>query len=336
MAAPLGAPWQPGLGMVRRVVERLGDAGVDAMVFGGWAEELLGLSAPRSHGDIDLLAMEADPGSWEAFLGGVEEVQLKRLPHKRAFLVDGVLVEVLLAKSTASGTLRTRFWDQYDFTWPEMDPRSIGGLSVVGPAALAAYREAYPTLPQGHWNYDYHPYEDTVRVFVQPPGNVLRYDSQVLVTEELIDAEFVLRHYGFADRWYAINLTLDRNGQPVEYGNDGFAFNCDLVTPMLCDGPVTKDVDLFLDVLVRSDGRTARVCDEDELEDALARGWVSEKEATQARRGGQELVDLAADGRLLGMLEDCYPLRPSDARAALPLVRVPPVSDLLPRHRPSW
>jgi hypothetical protein len=39
--------------LVRRAVSDLRDAGFTVAVFGGWAEELLGVCAPRIHKDIE-------------------------------------------------------------------------------------------------------------------------------------------------------------------------------------------------------------------------------------------------------------------------------------------
>lgn len=41
--------------LLRSVVATLGQSGVRALVFGGWAEELHGMTPARAHQDIDLL-----------------------------------------------------------------------------------------------------------------------------------------------------------------------------------------------------------------------------------------------------------------------------------------
>lgn len=71
-----------------------------------------------------------------------------------------------------------------------------------------------------------------------------------------------------------------------------FAFNCDIATPMLRRGDAVLAVDLFLDVLVRSDGVTHEAHDQPQFDDAIRRGWVSEREAAGARGGLAELTDL--------------------------------------------
>ncbi|MCA1709749.1 MAG: DUF402 domain-containing protein, partial [Actinobacteria bacterium] len=74
-------------------------------------------------------------------------------------------------------------------------------------------------------------------------------------------------------------------GRPAETGADGlrFAFNCDIATPMEREGDATFAVDLFVDVLVRADGHSVHVGDEDELEEAFELGLLSTAEHKEGR-----------------------------------------------------
>lgn len=101
-------------------------------------------------------------------------------------------------------------------------------------------------------DHDFHPDEPTVRVFRTPPAGVLRFDDEVLVFAVRY-GDRVLRHYAFADRWFKVNVTSDLDGRLVETGDLQFAFNCDVATPMERDGDAVYAVDLFTDVLVRTD-----------------------------------------------------------------------------------
>jgi tRNA nucleotidyltransferase/poly(A) polymerase len=76
-----------------RLVE---SAGFEAALVGGWSRELLGLEPPRDHSDVDLVVTDADMTQLDAWLQRQEEITAKRFPHKRAFLLDGVLVELHL------------------------------------------------------------------------------------------------------------------------------------------------------------------------------------------------------------------------------------------------
>ena len=91
------------------VVDQLVSVGFDVAVFGGWAEELLGLCAPRAHEDVDLLIVNPNPEDLDVFISGRDEVAAKRLPHKRAYMAFGVLVELFLVVND-DGSWTTEFW----------------------------------------------------------------------------------------------------------------------------------------------------------------------------------------------------------------------------------
>ena len=188
-------------------------------------------------------------------------------------------------------------------------------------------------------DYDLHPPGD-LRLFTVPARGVLRFDEEVLVTETR-HGDVVLRHYAFGDHWFKVNCTFDLAGDVVETtAPDGrpFAFNCDVATPMLRDRDAAFAVDLFVDVLVRRDGVTYRIGDDDELRDAVERGWVSRREGEGARGGLAELVDVIERGDLVRFLAAVQPFRPSSPPKALPMRRVP-LTDapiLAPRVRPTW
>ena len=188
-------------------------------------------------------------------------------------------------------------------------------------------------------DYDLHPPSD-LRVFTVPARGVLRFDDEALVTEAR-HGDVVLRHYAFCDRWFKVNCTIDLAGDFVETtAPDGwpFAFNCDVATPMLRDRDAAFAVDLFVDVLVRGDGVTYWIGDEDELRDAVEGGWISEREADGAHHGLAELVSLIDRGELVRFLSGVHPFEPSSAPEALPMRRLPlteaPV--LAPGVRPTW
>ena len=88
------------LSLVRRVVALMREHEVDAWVFGGWAEELHGLGRPRPHSDIDLLYPAPGFERVDAMIAalGLEEVVAKRSERKRAFVYEGVLVELIRAQ----------------------------------------------------------------------------------------------------------------------------------------------------------------------------------------------------------------------------------------------
>ena len=84
------------LDFVQDVVQMLGERGVRVWVFGGWAEQLVGIAEPRRHVDVDLLY----PAESFAELDALDLPWLPgtRVPYKRAFAHDGVMVELFLVK----------------------------------------------------------------------------------------------------------------------------------------------------------------------------------------------------------------------------------------------
>jgi hypothetical protein len=140
---------------VERTIALLADAGIDAWLFGGWAEQLRGLAAPREHHDIDLLCPAPDFTAVDSFLASeqVSEILLKRLPHKRAFELDGVLVELVLVQRDDVGHY-TSFWGSIRYDWPNdvFDGPAVAdgespGLQVASSTALIDFRKTYAERP---------------------------------------------------------------------------------------------------------------------------------------------------------------------------------------------
>jgi hypothetical protein len=105
---------------VARTIGNLSNHGINCALFGGWAEEALGLCSARPHGDIDFLlqasSFEHLDNLLAASLDEIEEIPLKRFAHKRAFLLDGVAVEVILVEQ-ANDAASTWFWGDVCFDW---------------------------------------------------------------------------------------------------------------------------------------------------------------------------------------------------------------------------
>jgi hypothetical protein len=174
-------------------------------------------------------------------------------------------------------------------------------------------------------DFDFHPDEPDVRLFTMPRRGVRRIDDRVFVAEVRY-GDIVMRHYAFADRWFKINITTNLEGDLVETGPERdvrqFAFNCDIATPMQADGNAVYAVDLFLDVLVRRDARTWAAYDEEEFEEAVRRALISPAEASGARHGLTELVELIEHGYLMAFLASVWPFGHSVAPPALPERRI--------------
>lgn len=136
-------------------------AGVgECALFGGWAEELLGLRPPGPHHDIDTVHCAADFSAIERLLAVradiLVEVPAKRFAHKRAFLFAGVLCEVLLVQDAGQAPF-TLFWGDTRFDWltPLLDsvPADPAGrpFRVVSRQNLVKYRHERATIRPGRW-----------------------------------------------------------------------------------------------------------------------------------------------------------------------------------------
>jgi hypothetical protein len=118
----------------------------------------------------------------------------------------------------------------------------------------------------------------------------------------------VLRHYSWAERWFEINCTLGLDGSFVaEQGVIDYCFNCDISSPHFNVGHNFYNTDLYIDVLVGTDGRTHVVIDRDEFAEAVDRGWITAAEAMAARRGLAELLEVIQSGELISFLDHIYP-----------------------------
>jgi len=127
------------LAFVRRVVGELAAEGVRTWIFGGWAEELQALAPPRPHRDVDLL-YRAD-GFARVDRLRRDWIGAKRFGHKRAFTLDGTLVELFLVRSDDRGDF-TEFWGRRH-DWPH---DVLAHPELASAAALASYRAAHASL----------------------------------------------------------------------------------------------------------------------------------------------------------------------------------------------
>ncbi|OLP60990.1 hypothetical protein BJF93_02685 [Xaviernesmea oryzae] len=145
--------------LVASILSRLRRAGLACLLFGGWAEEAIGLRLPGPHGDIDLLHVGPGFAGLDAFLAGSEELTprpAKCFAHKRAFLIGDVLCEVILVEMQV-GLPVTRFWGDVDFAWhhplAEPEPVYLDGhaLACASRANLLAYRHRHAETQPWRW-----------------------------------------------------------------------------------------------------------------------------------------------------------------------------------------
>jgi hypothetical protein len=130
------------LDFVYDVVDLLAQRGVHVWVFGGWAEQLLGLDAPRRHVDVDFLYPAESFAQVDAL--DLPWISGEHFPHKRAFAHDGVLVELVLVQRDADGHYTDFPGGRY--RWASDVLWGVHGLRVAGPRAVSGYRAAWASL----------------------------------------------------------------------------------------------------------------------------------------------------------------------------------------------
>lgn len=137
-------------------MDHLARAGIDCLLFGGWAEEALGLCQPRAHADIDLLLPAESFDLLDRLLasGAVTEIAAKRFAHKRAFLVDGTMIEITLVQREGD-TAVTWFWGDVRFEWvqPLAEACILAGqaLRAVSQVNLKRFRALHKTTEPWRW-----------------------------------------------------------------------------------------------------------------------------------------------------------------------------------------
>jgi hypothetical protein len=144
--------------LVSETLRRLQQAGVQLWVFGGWAEELWRVTPPRPHNHIDLLyraesfeVLDQIIAAEPAFV----EIALKRFSHKRAFVYQGVMVEIFLAHGLAPHFVTSFFAGRYQLDWPAdtfaytlcIDQQTI---HVASRTALAHYRQQHAAIARAY------------------------------------------------------------------------------------------------------------------------------------------------------------------------------------------
>lgn len=110
------------------------------------------MGLPRSHADVDLLLPAADFTAAERFIAkeAASEVRGKRFAHKRAFLLDGVLVELVLVEPGEHG-LVTRFWGDRELWWHKPLAEPNASPALISRLNLDLYRCRYQSLDPGRW-----------------------------------------------------------------------------------------------------------------------------------------------------------------------------------------
>jgi hypothetical protein len=154
-------PPAPTFDFVLGIMHRLAHAQLATWLGGGWAEELWGFAHPRPHRDVDLwypAATFARLDQWLADTPDLAAIPAKQFAHKRAFLCEGILIEVVLLEPDEKGGYRTNFFNRrYQLVWP---PDPLGVLLVSGHQvpvgsweALRLYRQQHHLVVEAYQTY---------------------------------------------------------------------------------------------------------------------------------------------------------------------------------------
>lgn len=152
---------EPTFDFVLRIMHRLVQAQLVTWLSGGWAEELWRLSRPRPHQDVDLLypaSSFAHLDHWLAQTPDLTAIPAKRFAHKRAFLCEDILIEVVLLEPDEKGGYLTNFFGgRYQLAWPP-DPLRVLFVSdhrvpIASEEALRLYRQQHHLVAEAYQTY---------------------------------------------------------------------------------------------------------------------------------------------------------------------------------------
>jgi hypothetical protein len=145
---------------VADILSALARRGVKCDLFGGWAEEILGVRPPGNHRDIDLVYRDESFFLLDMAIAGlrgtVSEVTAKRFRHKRAFIFRGTLCEITLVKDADMQPV-TYYWGDTPFEWDRpflhgaMVPFHDGIVSVLSADNLRKHRDQWQATQPHRW-----------------------------------------------------------------------------------------------------------------------------------------------------------------------------------------
>jgi len=108
-------------------------------------------------------------------------------------------------------------------------------------------------------------------------------NSVVFDGKTVMASGYQIVYFEMMRKWFGVGKIRDLNGKHTGY-------YCDIITPpRLLENSVVEITDLFLDLWVSPDLRY-KVLDEEELEDALEKGWISKQLYEKSRIELKKLV----------------------------------------------
>ena len=123
------------------------------------------------------------------------------------------------------------------------------------------------------------------------------------------DISTYCRGYYFLDRWLSVFVTFDEQlGLKSDSDHSfPFAFNCDITAPHYYRRDSIFTTDLYLDILVGTDGSTYQIEDSEDFQKAFDVGFFGRGWFDGARQETERLIDVLESGRFLDFLNEVEP-----------------------------
>ena len=151
----------PTFDFVLSIMHRLAQAQLATWLAGGWADELRGHCPPSPHQEDHLLYPAATIARLDqrlAHMPDLADIPAKHFAHKRAFLCEDILIEVVLLEPDEKGGYRTSvFTQRYQLAWPP-NPLSVlivnqQRVPVASEEALRLYRQQHHLVVEAYQTY---------------------------------------------------------------------------------------------------------------------------------------------------------------------------------------
>jgi predicted RNA-binding protein associated with RNAse of E/G family len=120
-------------------------------------------------------------------------------------------------------------------------------------------------------------------------GRTTSVHSVVFNDEVVLAAGFQIVHFELTGRWFTVGKIRNLQGKHTGY-------YCDIVTPPRLSHDGVELTDLFLDLWVSPDLRY-KVLDEEELEDAFQKGWITKLLYDKAKKELEKLISKVKEGK---------------------------------------
>jgi predicted RNA-binding protein associated with RNAse of E/G family len=120
-------------------------------------------------------------------------------------------------------------------------------------------------------------------------GRIASTHSIVFDDEVVLAPGFQIVYFELIGRWFAIGKIRNLQGRHTGY-------YCDIVTPPRLSPDGVEITHLFLDLWVSPDLRY-KVLDEEELEDALRKGWITKQLYDKAKKELEKLISNVEEGK---------------------------------------